>query len=284
VLEFTAEDLVQAAREAGFDASTRLITDWVGLGLLDRPRRRSLGQGNGSLKAVWPPAQKDCFLSLLHHRQTVKQVAPLANLPVWVWLAYGNEWIPLRQARTALGTWCGRHRSRPGVSATEARRMSRRFVETVAYAHTQQRDRAGLRRVVEDSLQTMTFDRQQFHAAVLRVFDPHNEGRTIGPSGAPMNTDVLVRAVEARFTALHQLDQFTDQQFEDARFVFLTTKESYAKEQEAFAQDPLTGQMHPGLSLDREVNRACYDLLTLLGMNVLAPKGFQAIVAEAATS
>jgi hypothetical protein len=281
--EYTVDELVELALEAGFEASVRLICDWESLGLLDSPRRRPLGRGRGSQKGVWSEAQKNLFLSLLHHRRQLpaNRVAGLANIPVWLWLWWGDDFVPLRQARKALATWCGRHRTKAGVSASEARRMSRRFAETVVQPHTHPRDTAALRRVVEESLQTMSFDHEAFREAVRRVFDPHAEGRTIGPAGAPMSTDIVVRAVEARFSALHALDDLTDSQWEDARFIYVVTKIDYAQEQPDLAKHPLTGKTHQPPSLEGDVNKACFDLLTILGMSLLAPEGHHQLAAEA---
>jgi len=280
-LEFTAAELVEAAHQAGFEVKPRLITDWESLGLLDSPRKRPLGRGRGSDKAVWPERQKDLFLSLLHHRSTVNRVAGLANIPVWVWLAYGDEWIRLRQARKALATWCGRHRSRPGLSHAEARRMSRQFAETVVQPHSRPADIAKLRRVVESSIEAMAFDRDSFRDTVRHVFDPHDEGRTIGPSGAPIHTDLVVRLVEARFAALRALDGLSDYHWESARLVYISTKVSYAGEQPTFAGDPLTGRFHEPPSFERDINGACIDLLTILGMSLLAPETHHGLAAEA---
>lgn len=128
----------------------------------------------------------------------------------------------------------------------------------------------------------MTFDQEAFRIAVGRVFDPNDEGRVIGPTQAPLSTDVVVRGVEARFTALQRLDNFTDRQYDDARLVFLTTKEMYVEDWQTLARDPETGHMHPGFTLEREVNRACYDLLSILGLNFLSPQGLAAIERAAA--
>jgi hypothetical protein len=274
---YTAEALVKDARAAGFEATGRLIADWVELGLLDRPARRPLGRGRGSEKAVWPETQKGLLLTLLLLRPSVSRIAPLANVPVWTWLAFGEEWVPIRQARRALGTWCGHHHVRPGTSATEAKRMARQFMETVVQPHTHPHDRGALRRIVEDSLTTMTFNRDEFRDAVRRVFDPKNEGRTIGPAGAPLTTDVVVGGIEARFVALQNLDEFTDDEYGHARLVYLTTKEMYADEWQTLASDPETGHMHPAMTLDREVNRACYDLLSILGLNFISPEGAETV-------
>ena len=85
---FDAEAMLAAARSRGFTPSKRLLSDWVSLGLLDRPLRKGLGRGRGST-ATWPAEQRELFLQLLAKRATVRQIAPLCNIPVWLWLYYG---------------------------------------------------------------------------------------------------------------------------------------------------------------------------------------------------
>ena len=105
---YTAADLAADATAAGAPVSTRLITDWVERGLLDRPRRRGLGRGRGTV-ATWPENQRQLFLALLDQRRRgVKRLATLCNLPVTIWLdseGLDLEYVPLRQVRRCLATW-----------------------------------------------------------------------------------------------------------------------------------------------------------------------------------
>ncbi len=101
---YSRDEMLRAVAAKGFQASPRLVTDWVGLGLLDRPTRRGRGRGRG-IEATWPENQLRLFLVLLGHRRRGVHVGPLANVPVWLWLAWGEDYVPLRQARRALSTW-----------------------------------------------------------------------------------------------------------------------------------------------------------------------------------
>jgi len=269
----TAEELVEDARRAGFQVTVRLVTDWVELGLLDRPDKRPLGRGRGSAKGVWSQPQREMFVALLDRRATVTRVAGLANFPVWTWLVYGDDFVPLRQARRALKTWCGRHRGNRGLSQAEAGRMARNFLESIVRDDTRPRDRAELRRFVVNSLTTMTLDTERFRDLVARVLDPAGTGRVIGPAQAPLTTDVVVTGVESRFLAMMRLDELTKAQFEQARLVYVITKQLYFAEWSELASAPEGDRVHPQPTLEREVNQACFDLLTILGMNVLQPEG-----------
>lgn len=279
----TASDLIAAAEANGLQASTRLITDWVSLGLIDQPTRRGLGRGKGSI-AVWPTQQAELFIDLLELRQHrgVSTVAALANLPVLGWL-WGQPETPLRQTRRALATWCGRHRRKVGASRDGAKRAARQLVSTLEHAHSSVRDRAVLRKILEDAMRAQKFERERFRDGVRRALDPHDEGWVSGPADAPTSTDNVVRLTEARFTALNVLEDLADQEYEDARLIYVTTKAEYARRQPSFASDPQRGTSFEEPSFENILSSACLDLLTILGMGRLMPTRSGELANEART-
>lgn len=277
---------MRGAAELGLRATRRLITDWVELGLLDEPTRRGLGRGLGSAPGTWPFGQAELFIDLLRLRQRIDEpvtrVAGLTNLPVVGWLWHYPD-VPLRQVRRALATWCGNHRRRQGTSGNDARRAARQFVGLIENPHASAASRNALGRHVEESLRTQTFDDAQFRTHVENVFDPHGEGRVVGPETVPLRVDLFVRLAQARFEALAHLDQFSDQQYEDGRLIYLQNKREYAAEQPALATQPF-GHMFKAPSFEKTVQGACLDLLTILGMSRLAPTGHLALAEKARTS
>src|ERR1039458_9645654 len=60
-------DMVAVARAAGYTVKPRLITDWVSLGLLDKPDQRGRGRGKGK-QYTWPPSQGRLLVTLLNKR------------------------------------------------------------------------------------------------------------------------------------------------------------------------------------------------------------------------
>src|SRR5712692_2245104 len=125
-MEYLAEDLVREAHERGFkEVKPRLVVDWVQLGLLDKPTKtgRGKGGGRGTKKGVWPQHQADLFFSLLdQHRRQAKRIPTLCNIPVFVWLWWGDEFVPVRQVHRAMLTYAGAYRR---SSATRARYSGR---------------------------------------------------------------------------------------------------------------------------------------------------------------
>jgi hypothetical protein len=269
--EFSASDLLAVASTDRLQASKRLITDWVSLGLLDQPIRRGLGRGKGSI-AVWPQKQAELFVDLLTLRQRhgVRRVDVLANIPVAGWLWQQPD-TPLRQTRRALATWCGRDRQKHGASREAAKRAARQIINTLEHPHATVRDRAALRRALEESMRTQTFERGRFRESVQKVLDPHGEGWVFGPADAPISTESVVRLVEARFTAAVLLDGFSDQEYEDARLIYVNSRVGYAREQPSFARDPAKGASFEEPTFGNITFSACRDLLTHLGMGRLAP-------------
>jgi hypothetical protein len=100
--EWTRRQLADGAEERGLSVTERLITAWVQNGLLDQPRRR--GTGRGSKPAVWSDHQANLFFALLGHRDRYR-ISDLTNIPIWLWLNYGDDYVPTRQVRRALRTY-----------------------------------------------------------------------------------------------------------------------------------------------------------------------------------
>jgi len=122
---YTSEDLVDEALRRGYcDVSRRLIYDWSSLGLLARPSLYSPGR-RGRCNA-FPESQRELFFTLLEQRKRrTKQILGLYNVPVFVWLWWGDDYVPLRQVRCAMNTW---GRSCLSTSIVADRRSARDFL------------------------------------------------------------------------------------------------------------------------------------------------------------
>jgi hypothetical protein len=276
---FTADQLVATAADQGLRASQRLITDWVALGLLGRPSHPGRGRAiGGSDKGTWSLMQAQLFLDLLllrqHPKNPIRSVAALANLPVsgWLWMGAASD-ISLSQVRRALATWCGRHRSRKQVSATRARKIAREMLNHLDNPHATKKDRDDLLRLLETSITERTFDAEQTRAAVERVFDPHTVGRSLGPTEVAATAAGLARMMQAEATGYLNLNTFTDQELEDARFVYRQGRREYAAHQQRFAANPQGSPLRLDDTTDEAVlTDACRNLLFALGLGRLQPR------------
>jgi hypothetical protein len=283
---YRAEDLLDLARERELSASRRLIVDWSGLGLLDRPERRGLGRGKGSV-AGWNETQAALFLDLLTLRQRpqnpILRVAALANVPVSGWLWMGDlEGIPLRQVRRALATWCGRHRSHKHASPNQARKIARGILVQIDNPHASKRDRDALRRLLETTLSQGSFDADAIYEAVERVFDPHHVGRELGPPAARFTAEYAARMLHAQATGYLNLDSFTEQEFEDARVIYLAGRREYATVYPHLAATRFGSPIRfDEPTFENVIAGACRNLLFLLGMGRLMPARHAELAAEA---
>ena len=110
---YTKAQLVAAAMAHGYRATDRLLTDWQAAGLLDQPTKRGLGRGKG-IEALWPESQLRLWLLLLQKRGEVTQVPVLCNIPVGLWLYFGDDYASVRQVRKCMRTWSYRYGSSRG--------------------------------------------------------------------------------------------------------------------------------------------------------------------------
>ena len=272
---YTKDEMLEAARAAGFSPSGRLLTDWVSLGLLDQATRRGLGRAKGS-RATWPQQQLNLFLALLEKRPTVSQITPLCNLPVFLWLWFGDEHVPTLQARRALMTWGGAnlHSRSWRAARTAAMNLAGQF------AHSDADDEAVERfiTVIARAIYGAPFDAEAVLAAFRDVFDPHRENRSIGPPQVTFRPEYFVALVKARLAALEALRAriVDDQAFEWARTEYQATRREYEQLIPRIAEDPEAVQIFfrktpagvvlPDTTLDDIANHACADLLTMIGI------------------
>src|SRR5262245_41839696 len=169
----TIDELVADAQAIGFPATSRLITDWVSLGLLDHPKRRSKGQGRGQEKGIWPPNQRRLFGELVRQRPALKQITPLFNLPVYLWLVWGDGYVPLSQARRALSSWAGAANPRPWRQCVIT---AKQVLAELDHPDAQPGDRKALIDGVAAVGYTGTLNQEALLAAAERVADPNHVG------------------------------------------------------------------------------------------------------------
>jgi len=264
------EGLIGAANEADFRATPRLVQDWVGLGLLDRPERHGLGRGKGT-SATWSDEQRGLFVTLLGWRKEVTRVGPLCNIPVWTWLYFGDTCVPLRQVRRALGTWGGWTTK---VSWTTAKRAARQMLDGVGHPRARRADKQAF----VDAAAAMflhlpeKFDQDALLPLLKPIFDPKDTGlsRTLG--GMELTPEASVAIVKARLRALMGLaaDEADDSLFHWARFANIVARAQYQSHLARMSTPDASAGMANVPGID-QAYRACPDLLTLLGLGLDNP-------------
>jgi hypothetical protein len=273
--QYTKPELLEAARKAGFSPTGRLLTDWVSLGLLDHATRRGLGHAKGT-RATWPDEQLNLFLALLEKRPTVTRVAPLCNIPVFLWLWFDDRYVPVGQARRALMTWGGAnlHSSSWRSARTAAANLTSQFTHGDATESATEK----FTTVIARTIYGQPFDAEAVLATFRDIFDPHGTGRTIGPPAVSFRPEYFVALVKARLAALAALRMGTidDQSFYWARAEYQESRRDYEQLLPRIAEDPEAastffqrtpaGVLLPDTTVNDIANSACVDLLTMIGI------------------
>lgn len=267
---WTLDDLLAAAAGEEFPATRRLVRNWIEEGLLDRAHIRGHGPSQG-VEGLWSGHQQALFLALLASasRQPTRRNAPLANLPVWVWLAYGDAYVPLRQVRRALRTWTvpARHPAESSAVST-ARSVVASLAHPAAAATARRRFRALLARgqAGEDVAHA------ELVAAARPVIDPFDTGVPRGPAGAAISPQIYGGYVEWMVAGADAVlrdrggELLPDFVLRRARAIYRESRADYAARRPGFARDPDLGHLHSDPTLDAVVPTACHDLVMCLGM------------------
>jgi hypothetical protein len=255
---FTREDLIREANAVRPGATDRLITDWVEIGLLDHPYRPGLGRGAGSQPGTWPAPQLKLFLALWGKKPEAT-IAELCNIPVYLWLFWGDEFAPLRQVRRAMNSWLARLRRVPIRAADDAAAHILGILE-------EGRPSLAKRDFLSYALRAMPPDLKQARTQLV----PKSRAQRTDIAPAPGRTvdvdpELIMRLLTGRVTAEGQLDKLPDELFEWARFFNLYAEQQYRQEQPMLGADSRHRRLFPQRRHDDMIKYACANLLTLLG-------------------
>ena len=268
----TIDDMVVDAAAAGYTATARLIRDWTQHGLLDHPRKRSAGKGHGSAPALYPASQRNLLLTLLHHRAG-QSISSLARIPVGIWMYWGDEYVPLRQARRALMTWLGDPRS----SKLRARETARAILGQLDNPRATPQARRDLVDVLTDVSYTGRPDFERMEQAVRAVFEPGSTTvrRAIGHPAAPVMTESMIGITKARLAAVSALTagKVTDEALFQARDAHLFAYAEYAARQPVFAaaSPPGMPQLYAPVTAEDTLSNCCGNLLSVIGLEIHLP-------------
>lgn len=265
--EWTAADLVEEARSRGFTkVSRRLVVDWTEVGLLDSPIRRPLPKG-GSEPAVWSNHQAELFFALLDKRRTANRVATLCNIPVFVWLGWGETFVPIRQVRRAMRTYSERYKTGSGRAAAFTAKETFRILG-VTKPTPRQRD------LLVNALTDLT---AQPHSEVgdLESHLADALETAIAPHGTRLDLPTVTNliwatncrlAAAAAFRDDTDADALPDQVFQSAQFLYRQSAPDYLQHGYSTA-----GPDTRWARLEELANNACSNLLFELGRNLTTP-------------
>ena len=269
--EFTADQLVARARAGGLAASPRLVRAWTELGLLAEPLVRNLEGRRGRQPGVRSRHQADLFMTLLRARQRQPEVsnAALANVPVWLWLFYGDDHVPTRQAERALRTWAAQARRPAWERALDA---ARSIVRRLAHPRARRAGRGRFRDAVARAQMGEAVSRESIAVEVRDALDPDHTGLPRGPLGAELTPQRFAFHGHAATLGADAAasGELSDERLEAARVEYRRTRILYEEERGEFARDPELGHMHEEPTLEDLVNSACKDVVLLIGTQLEA--------------
>lgn len=252
--EWTNLDLMLEAGVRGYSLTERQIVDWTARGLIDQPRRR--GTGRGSERAVRSDNQARLLFELLRmHRHTPK-LAALANMPVYVWLGWGENYVSIRQVRRAMRTFVIGHANEP---ARKARQSASDHIARLGLGKVPKAVRTRL----EDVLIAMSSapqaglgkHRDEFERALRDVVAPERTDLELP------QIETTVALVDARMRGAAIFREGNDQE---------TFPDSLMRRLQAFYKatrpDYIASTGRPPAEVNEEMmNQACVNLLTMLG-------------------
>lgn len=211
------------------------------------------------MPVTWPHEQVELAGVLLFHAKKGAKFADLANIPVMIWLWWGEPFVPFRQVPRALRTWVAEE----GEPAHKhVRRTARELVRTIAH-----REGTGKRRLV-NALVDLTYrpdaDPEELRDLFDDVFDPDRTRKARGPVGARVSTDAYFALVRARIETRARFGSFVEPEYRAAKDLYRSSRIDYARAQPGYRKDPDLGHLYEAPDLNELANNACADFLMSL--------------------
>lgn len=264
----TVDVLMADAEKLGFPATERLIQDWERRGLLAYRTRNSLGYGRGQGPGTWHPIQRGIWGALIVNRPKVKKLAPLANIPVWWWLALEDpQGIPIGQVRRAMSLWIDDHKR---LTRPQAKNAAAGILDQLMHPAMGSRSRSYRRDELADDLYV---DGRVTAGEVTRLkddFDPLRSGRKTGTPDLPLDPEKWAKFTNDRIAALKKIPDLTDEKLFMGRQAYRVSTLRYLADRpklEASAY-PESREMFRQPTINDLLDRACHDFTSVLALTV----------------
>lgn len=263
--------MVQIAIASGRTASERLFVDWQEAGLIDQPEKKGLGRGKG-IVARWPESQLRLWLLLLDKRRETTQVPNLCNIPVGLWLYFGDEYASLRQVRRSMKTWASRYGSSRGHKL--AKQTARKLLEDLPLGgDTSKNFKADLVSATANMLLhgiAQDAERRQVREQLLAAV-----GVKAGETMPPSRAGAMVEMVLVRLLAAHHLTVgvVPDHIFQWARAWHLFGLRSYMQALSTGNLPQMVGVEFDRPDFEQLIPSACRDVMSVVGMALGLEKG-----------
>ncbi len=269
---FDKKELYAYVRSYGFAIDDSLLEEFQKQGLMLPPQRRGKGRAKG-VPGLWSRQQADLLRSLcmMREKHKIHQVAQRCNLPVWVWLYWGDEWgVTLDQVKQVMKTWAQYQRF---PSRERSKQGAKELVKEVA----NRRD-GGKQRAVSD-LTDILYKRNSTPQAIAdslhHVFDSAKPAN--GPHDIPVLPESVSWYVELLMEAINALindRELPSIHWEWTRSFHLAGISQYAKEQQRYAHETVGSPVEQMFSIETIESlwqSACKDVAVVLGLGLRYP-------------
>ncbi|MHB1325169.1 MAG: hypothetical protein ACYC0L_03025 [Thermoleophilia bacterium] len=192
-----------------------------------------------------------------------------------MWLYFGDNYVPLRQVRRALGTWQERAVNTP----IKIVRQTVQQVFGVPTSRLQRKDRKVLLGQVTDILfrfrrEFTEQDKITLHELLKQILGPSESGlvQTIGGEALTPDACVELLTVTVRAFAALSNNEIDDSLFHWARYAILTSYSDFKR----YLSHMTTVGAPRGLTIptfDKLAQQACFDLVTQVGLGLGMPGG-----------
>ena len=209
--------MLEAASGKGVRISRRLMTDWIGHGLLASPSAPGKGRASGRAQGTWPRPQLELFAALATLRAEGLGVQALCPLPVWYWLTRGDDWVPLSQARRAFKTWA------PGfniITERQSQAVASRVLAEFDSPTATRADRKAFRTIIsEAAYRGIAPDNAKLADAIAKL----------GRSGGDFNAESYATLITIQLRVLRDVTEFTDAEYKLARALHNTLRADFQR-------------------------------------------------------
>jgi hypothetical protein len=269
---FDKKELYAYVRSFGYTIDDSLLEEFQKQGVMPPPQRRSKGRARG-VAGLWTRQQADLLrtLCMMRDKHKIYQVAPRCNLPVWVWLYWGDEWgVTLEQVKRVMKTWA---KSRQYSSRARSKLSAKELVKEVANRRDGGKQQAT--HELADMLYQGTSTPQAINDSLYHVFDATEPAN--GPHDIPVKPETVSGYVELLMEAIDALlddREIPDVHWQWARCFHLAGMSQYAIEQRRYAHETVGSpveQMFSVESIESLWSSACEDLAAVLGLGLKYP-------------
>jgi hypothetical protein len=206
--------------------------------------------------AGWPENQWELWKLILKHRPEVKQIATLSNIPVGLWLYFGEDYVELSQVKRAMVTWVGGMHARGyHDSANQAVQFLSGIPGVKLKAPRRKQVQQQLVGVLVNGLGDRPVD--QFRAKLVSLLSPSSPRRRSLPAAT------LEGHVEVLLARLEAARRIRTGEVPDSLFYWARTFTQYSRAGWAEQAGPPTP--------DELFPNACLDLTTTIGLSFVVP-------------